>query len=169
MIVALAGRRIDAPDAPTPRFPLSRAAAVREKLSALFRRRGATALVSSAACGADLLALDAARHLGMRLRIVLPFDRATFRRLSVTDRPGDWGPLYDEICAEGEVIELGLDPSRSHYAYQAATARILEEKPDLAVAVSDGLARDDDDLTEYFVRLATERGIEVERVHTLRD
>jgi hypothetical protein len=169
MMIAVAGRRIDATDAPTSRFPLVRAGAVREKLLVLFRRRGGTALVSSAACGADLLALDAARQLGMQLRIVLPFDRATFRRESVIDRPGDWGPLYDEICAEGEVIEMGLDPSHGQEAYEAATVRILDEGPALAVAVSDGVSRGTGDLTEFFVTTAKARGIDVERVDTLRD
>jgi len=166
LIVALAGRRIDAPDADPPRFPLDRAPAVRAALLALFRERRATMLVSSAACGADLLALDAARELGMRLRVILPFDRATFREQSVTDRPGDWGPLYDEVCDAAEVIELGLDPENGQQAYEATTLRILDEAA-LAVAVSDGASRGAEDLTEYFVRQAQQRGLEVTRISTI--
>jgi hypothetical protein len=67
-VIALAGRRIDAPDAETPRFPLAAVPFVREQLDALFADRGATALVCSAACGADLVALDAATELGLRCR-----------------------------------------------------------------------------------------------------
>src|SRR5256885_749046 len=58
MIIALAGRRIDAPSTSTPTFPLPEVDKVREKLAALFESEGATALASSAACGADLIALD---------------------------------------------------------------------------------------------------------------
>ena len=42
---------------------------------------------------------DLTRDLGMPFRIVLPFDKKTFRETSVVDRPGDWGPRYDRICA----------------------------------------------------------------------
>lgn len=169
MIVAVAGRRIDAPEAATTRFPLANAAAVRARLLALFRERGATEIVTSAACGADLLALDAARALGMRLCVVLPFDRATFREQSVTDRPGDWGPLYDELCDAAEIVEMGLDPAHGQEAYEAATLRILDEAGPsaLAVAVSDGASRGAGDLTVYFVERARARGLEVVRVDTL--
>jgi hypothetical protein len=46
-----------------------------------------------------LLALRAAKVLGLRRRLVLPFSVEAFRDTSVTDRPDDWGPLYDELIA----------------------------------------------------------------------
>ena len=108
--IALAGRRIDAPDAETPRFPLANVPLVRDRLRAFFVERGAGTLVCSAACGADLVALEAAESLGMRRRIVLPFDPARFRQTSVTDRPGDWGPTYDRLVEtarrEGDLVVL---------------------------------------------------------------
>jgi hypothetical protein len=111
-VIAVAGRRIDAEDAETARFPLANLPLVRERLTAYLAARGATRIVVSAACGADLLALEAARAAGLPRRIVLPFDRKTFRTTSVTDRPGDWGRLYDALLAEaaaaGDLIELGL-------------------------------------------------------------
>ena len=60
MIVALAGRRIDAPGADAERFPLAAVELVRERLHNLLSEKGASTLVCSAACGADLLALAAA-------------------------------------------------------------------------------------------------------------
>src|SRR3977135_3523481 len=98
MIVALAGRRIDTPDADSPRFPLSSIEVVRGQLHKLLSEKEATALVCSAACGADLLALSVAGDLGIRRRVVLPFTREHFRETSVVDRPGDWGSLFDAIC-----------------------------------------------------------------------
>ena len=47
-------------------------------------------LVCSAACGADLIALQAAGRVSLRRRIVLPFEPSRFRDSSVVDRPGDW-------------------------------------------------------------------------------
>src|SRR5262245_15369924 len=100
MLIALAGRRVDAPNAGTARFPLVNVELVSRRVDELFEHEAATALVSSAACGADLLALKVAGARRMRRRIVLPFDRARFRATSVIDRPGDWGRLYDRILAE---------------------------------------------------------------------
>src|SRR5689334_3365039 len=54
MIVALAGRRVDKSDAQEPRFPLRNVDLVRTRTRELLRNKDATALVSSAACGADL-------------------------------------------------------------------------------------------------------------------
>src|SRR5258708_23324677 len=100
MIVTLAGRRIDPLNAPVARFPVENSAEVREQLVHLLQEQGATALVCSAACGADLLGLEAAGTLGLRRRVVLSFAPERFRATSVTDRPGEWGPLYDRIIAE---------------------------------------------------------------------
>src|SRR5947209_320182 len=98
MVIALAGRRIDAPNAETPRFPLENREKVGNRIRDFLAEHGATALVCSAACGADLLALEAAEELGLRRRILLPFAPDRFRATSVTDRPGEWGPLFDHAC-----------------------------------------------------------------------
>jgi hypothetical protein len=47
---------------------------VTERLRKVFRAERASIVVSSAACGADLIDLREARALGLRRRIVLPFD-----------------------------------------------------------------------------------------------
>src|SRR5512132_2440642 len=99
MIIAVAGRRIDAEGASPARFPLKNVALVRQRLEEVFSRETATAVVSSGACGADLVALTAAGARGMRRRMVLPFGRDEFRTSSVIDRPGDWGPVYDRLLA----------------------------------------------------------------------
>jgi hypothetical protein len=110
VIIAAAGRRIDAEDATSARFPLKNVALVQQRLDELFGREAATALVSSGACGADLVALTVAGARQMRRRMVLPFSRDEFRTSSVTDRPGDWGPVYDRVLAEldktGDVVTL---------------------------------------------------------------
>src|SRR4051794_21319816 len=99
-VAALAGRRIDPPGVRTKRFPLDRVAAVKMALTRSFHRHRVGTLVASAACGADLVALDVAGELGLARRIVLPFGVQRFGISSVTDRPGDWGPLYRRIVAE---------------------------------------------------------------------
>ena len=178
MIIALAGRRIDAPGATPPRFPLENAGEVKRRLRELFVKESATALVSSAACGADLIAQQEATILGMRRRIVLPFNRERFRNSSVTDRPGNWGGIYDLLLDEvdrlGDLVTLAGNGDDFN-AYAEATRRILQEAAALdngeqsvkAVVVWDGQSRGSDDLTQAFADEAKKRGMEVLQVNTL--
>jgi hypothetical protein len=98
-VIALAGRRIDADNAHPPRFPSANVEAVRATLSRTLEEAAASILIASAACGSDLLALDAASKLGIRCRIVLPFAPEVFRQTAVVDRtqPAYWGALYDRL------------------------------------------------------------------------
>jgi hypothetical protein len=173
--IALAGRRIDPPDAETPRFPLANIALVRDRLRAFFVERGADTLVCSAACGADLVALEAAEALGMRRRVVLPFDPAKFRETSVTDRPGDWGPIFDRLVEaalqKGELVVLE-NAGEGGAAYATANSRIIEEAAAMpgarsAAIVWEGRPRGDDDATAGFADEARGSGLAVETVLTL--
>jgi hypothetical protein len=179
MIIAVAGRRIDAADSNVARFPLQNVPLVERRLDELFERLAATALVGSAACGADLLALTVADKRGMRRRAVLPFGAEAFRTTSVTDRPGHWGPVYDQVLAAlaptHDVIALDTG-SEGTDAYVAANAAILREAATLAreastevtaVLVWEGTSRSDDDVTAAFGEDARERGWRVEQVMTL--
>jgi hypothetical protein len=177
-VVALAGRRIDAPASDPPRFPLGRVESVRAAIRDRFIACGVTELVCSAACGADLLALDVARELGAARHVVLPFDPQHFRQTSVTDRPGDWSRYFDEEVAHaralGRLTVLTADQS-GHAAYAAANAAILDEAqrlaslyslPVLVLLVWDGASRGEGDLTEAFGALARARSLRVEEVLT---
>lgn len=178
MIIALAGRRVDSADAKQPRFPLQNVEMVRTRARAVLEEKGATALVSSAACGADLIALSEAGRLGLRRRVILPFERRRFRETSVTDRPGDWGPLYDEVLdaveAAGDLVIL--QDVTDDEAYSAANHAILDEavalakavhEPATAVLMWDGVSRGDHDLTEEFGAEARKRGLAVTEVRTI--
>lgn len=179
MIIALAGRRIDAPGADPPRFPLRNVSLVEQRLRALFEAERARALVSSAACGADLLAQGVAGALGMRRRAVLPFDPERFRQTSVTDRPGNWGPLYDrlleELRATGNVVILG-GHGEGAGAYAATNLAILDHAAALAgesrgealaVLVWEGASRGPDDLTAAFGEEARRRGLRAVAASTI--
>lgn len=186
MIVALAGRRIDAPDAETPRFPLANAPIVRERIRELLIALGANALVCSAAAGADLLALEAAASLGLRRRVVLPYGREQFLDDSVRDRPGDWewsfNRAYSDARGQSDLRALRLTGT-PHESYVRATRAILDDAQELAAAeprggrqsgagqvtaviVWDGAPRGPDDLTAAFAEEARRRGIPVREVLT---
>jgi hypothetical protein len=178
IVVAAAGRRIDKPGADPERFPLRNlervGRAVHEALAAI----PVLVLVSSAACGADLLALEAAGTLGIRRRVVLPFDIDRFRQESVIDRPGNWGPVFDaqiaEIKAAGDLIVL--DAPVGDEAYALANVTILNEGEMLAATAAaekvamvawDGSLRGPDDITAHFRIEALSRGWTVQDIPTV--
>jgi len=178
MIVALAGRRIDAPDAEEKRFPLEMEEIVYVRVRNFFHNNKIEILVSSAACGADLLAQKAARELEIERHIILPFGRERFRETSVTDKPGDWGKLFDEICDEaerkGNLIVLNGFEDDEENAYSAVTSEILkhakslepEKESVLAVAIWEGKAKGESDETARFIEMAKAQNITIKEILT---
>ncbi len=184
MVAVLAGRRIDAADAATPRFPFENVEKVKEKLKQLFIARGIHCLVCSAACGSDLIALDVARELNIMAKMILPFDAETFRFSSVTDRPGDWGQLFDMIYErlneQSNVIILNYAEDDTD-AYIKTNFDILDtadsifNNPDIntdeekiAVIVWEGAPKDSDDTTDHFRTEAMKRNYVIGEINCLR-
>jgi hypothetical protein len=178
VVLALAGRRIDAEGADTPRFPLSQVEAVRQRLHQLLAGERIGVLVCSAACGADLVALEEAGKLGIRRRVVLPFPRERFRETSVVDRPGDWGEVYDRVIADvdakGDLVVLEMTAGDEGYAHQAANEIIIREADAIAgsgeptaVIVWEGSPRSESDATDAFRALAKQAGFSQRVVPTL--
>jgi hypothetical protein len=186
-VIALAGRRIDARDAEVQRFPFSSVGDVQDRLHEYFTAVRPSALVCSAACGADLLALDAAQKLGVRRCVILPFDRHRFRHSSVTDRPGNWGPLFDRVLDSlppEDLVVLSPPSSGADDAYAATNIAILDQAFALAARIPvgaherghadvvallvwDGRSRGQGDLTDGFRADAERRGIPVTQIPTL--
>jgi hypothetical protein len=179
VIIALSGRRIDPEGTRPPRFPLSNTDLVRKRIRKLLETEGATAVVSSAACGADLLALQEATALSIRRRVVLPFDRKRFLETSVLDRPGDWhfyDRLIDELTSTNDLILLPATAD-DELAYREANRSILDEARALgrslceevrAVLVWDGKSRGSGDLTEAFGVAAKQQGLKTLEVLTVQ-
>ena len=177
-VVAVAGRRIDAPDAGLIRFPLHNRDRVRQLIASALRSQAVSALISSGACGADLLALDVARRAGIRRRVILPFAVDRFRESSVVDRPGDWGPLFDGLVADAAAHDdlVVLEAGDGDQAFAATNLAILDEGERLATTtgarrlaliVWDGASRGEDDLTDRFRMEAVARGWSVEEIRTV--
>jgi hypothetical protein len=179
-VIALAGRRVDAEGTDLPQFPAGNVTRVRKRLADLLLKERAVALVCSAACGADLVALEEAERLGIRRRVVLPFSPECFRATSVVDRPGGWGPLFDRVVetarATGDLVELDANASDGDTAYAAANEVIVREARSiaaagrlrlLAVLVWDGAARKRGDATDDFRRLAAASHFDEQTVLTV--
>jgi hypothetical protein len=185
-VLAVTGRRIDADDADPVRFSLIHAPYVHQAITSAMREMLIEAVVCSAACGADLLALNAASELWIPAWIVLPFDRERFRETSVVDRPGDWGPIFDRHLDEAErhnTVRL-IDPVDDELeAYRMVQTAILDlatmlashdegEPPTkpagrvAALAAWDGASRGPDDFTVAFIEEARQRGILTRQLRT---
>ncbi|HZC78859.1 MAG TPA: hypothetical protein VE258_14000, partial [Ktedonobacterales bacterium] len=144
-----------------------------------------TAVVASAACGADLLALDAARRRGMRRRVILPYAEEWFREDSVLDRPGRWAGAFHAQCAAaraaGDLVVLG-EVRGSDDAFRAVNEAIVAEAQRLAAGASpadpaaalaalivwEGSPRGADDLTAHLRGRMRHLGARVVEVSTVR-
>jgi hypothetical protein len=109
--------------------------------------------------------------------MILPFAPDIFRDSSVTDRPGDWGPLFDdlltELTARGDVVTLAEDPGRDA-AYAAVNRVMLAEAGRIAGAstplvllIWDGVSRGNGDLTADLGIKARERSWPIAEVSTV--
>ncbi len=177
-VLALAGRRIDSAGADERRFPPENEAMVAVRIRNMMVSAASQAVVCSAACGADILALEGARQLGLGRRVVLPFSRQQFRATSVADRGEDWGRRFDAILQamqSEDILELNFQAGNSE-AYAAVNSKIIDEaagwasitgRRALAMVVWNGFSRGATDLTDGFRRLAVERKLEVIPVSTL--
>ena len=181
LVVALAGRRPDAPDTTEPRFPLSMCDTVAKRIFEFLAVSQPIAIVASAAAGADLLALNAAGDLGIRRRVVLPFARNMFCEHSVADRPGEWELLFnhivDAVAIAGDLVTL-RNAAAVDAAFRAATLAILDEADALAteagantdrtaLVVWDRRLHGSSDMTVEFRTAAKRRGWRVEDISTL--
>jgi hypothetical protein len=177
-VIALAGRRIDSAGADEPRFPPENEAMVAARIRNMMVSAASQAVVCSAACGADILALEAAAQLGLGRRIVLPFARQQFRATSVADRGEEWGSRFDailQVLPSRDILELNLQGGNTE-AYATVNTKIIDEaagwasmtgRRALAMVVWNGFSRGATDLTDGFRRLAVERKLEVIPVPTL--
>ncbi len=129
MIYAYTGRR-------SPSLPPDGLRRIAERLRRLLAQSEPEAVVGSAACGADLLVLEAALALHAqrahpRVEIVLPTAAAVFRGDSVEP---EWRARFDAVLARvrevGVVHDLGMSPGSD--AYERANDRILGRAEGLA-------------------------------------
>jgi hypothetical protein len=177
-VVALAGRLVDAPDTKPPRFPLGNVPLITDRVQALFAKLEPVALVCSAACGGDLIAIGVAEERGVDTEIILPFDIDRFENSSV-DRPGGWKPCFRRAIEQAKSkhrLEI-LSPATptNDAAYLAVTDRILERALALAgsaagvvaVLVWEGAPRSEADQTWRLLRAAECAGARTVSISTL--
>jgi hypothetical protein len=108
-VVAFAGHMIDAPGRTPPRFPAALAPAVQEALRARLAGMRRPVIYASAACGADLLMIEAAQEVGAEVNVVLPFDRGDFVRTSVAVAGDAWIARFDAALARASRVVFATE------------------------------------------------------------
>jgi hypothetical protein len=173
-VIVEAGRRVDAPDAGVTRFPARHVPEVRNRINQVLRKEMPVAIVSSAACGADLLLLDVAGEMHVPRYIFLPSDPEKFRISSVTDRPGDWGDIYTNVLHGSTVEVLKLPEGQEGYLQtnlkllDQAQALAKRERTDArALVVWNRESRGSDDVTAHFLEQAKQRNLPIIEISTL--
>jgi len=108
-VIAFSGHMIDHSERLSPRFPADIearvAAALREKVAAL----GPSIGFAQAACGADILFLEAMQDAGMQTQIVLPFPAAEFVRSSVAFAGEQWIARFERAHARATRVVLATE------------------------------------------------------------
>jgi tetratricopeptide (TPR) repeat protein len=146
-VVAFAGHMIDASDRSVPRFPPALVPAVHAELREYLARLHKPIVYASAACGADLIFIEAALERGAEVNVVLPFDRDDFLRTSVVVGGDEWIGRFDAALARAtrvimatEESHLGDDVLFEHAAlllegFAVLRASQLETKPEMLCVI----------------------------------
>lgn len=124
-VLVFTGNMIDRPDRATPRFPATIEAAVRTEVTTRLATLRPLAVYGSAACGADILCLEAARELGRETHVVLPFPAAEFRGSSVDFARGNWGERFERALAAADSVTIASDHRASGSAATFEYANLI--------------------------------------------
>jgi len=115
-VVVFGGHMIDRPDRVAPRFPPQLESAVAKEIRKKIDKADPGFGFGSAACGSDILFLEAMLERNAELSIVLPYDREEFVRDSVDFVPNSsWRSRFDRvlgratrvITASPQKLEIG--------------------------------------------------------------
>jgi class 3 adenylate cyclase len=99
-VVVFAGHMIDRPDRKTPRFPKELESAVAKEIQQKIEKLKPGFGFSSAACGSDILFLEAMLDRGGEISVVLPYNEQEFIADSVDFIPNsDWRTRFERVLA----------------------------------------------------------------------
>lgn len=108
-VFAFAGHMIDAAGRSSPRFPPALAPAVRAAVRERLARLREPVVYTSAACGSDLILIEAALEIGAEVNVVLPFDRDDFVRTSVAPGGAEWIGRFEAALAGASRVIMATD------------------------------------------------------------
>lgn len=100
------GHMLDAPGRSPPRFPPEREAAIRAAIEAEIEALDLRIGYSSAACGGDLLFIEAMLARGAEVNVVLPFARADFVETSVRFAGEAWIRRFERALERANDVQF---------------------------------------------------------------
>jgi class 3 adenylate cyclase len=107
-VVVFAGHMIDHPNRTAPRFPPALEEPVRLAIRARLEEIDAGFGYSSAACGADILFIEAMRERGAETHVVLPYNKQQFKEDSVDFvADGAWSVRCDAALEYATAVSMG--------------------------------------------------------------
>jgi class 3 adenylate cyclase len=175
-VAVFSGHMIDRPDRREARFPPQLELSVRDAIRALLARHNIGFGYSSAACGSDILFLEAMFDRDAESYAVLPYEKSSFIADSVDIVPGaNWRERCERVLSQAGQITVCSDRPQfdTQVAYEYANlilrgsgliqARQLDTKL-IPLVVWDGKAGDGPGGTASMVREWTERGYRVEHI-----
>lgn len=106
-LVIFSGHMIDAPDRRVPRFPLEKEDEIRKLLEKQLEVMNAGIGFASAACGSDILFLEAMLARGGTIHLVLPWPADEFVKTSVDlDGKGAWNKRFEAVLARAASVRV---------------------------------------------------------------
>lgn len=95
-VLIFMGHMIDMPDAVQARFPADAVDSVAAAIAATIDRDNTSAAFGSAACGSDLIFIEALQEKGIEVNVVLPFSKNDFVESSVGFAGAEWIERFDK-------------------------------------------------------------------------
>ncbi|MEP7061891.1 MAG: adenylate/guanylate cyclase domain-containing protein [Betaproteobacteria bacterium] len=108
-VLAFVGHMIDAPANGEPRFPPVLVPAVDAAIRARLAGFNHPIAYTSAACGADLIFIEAALERGAEVNIVLPFDGEDFARTSVAIGGDGWRERFERALRQATRVIMATE------------------------------------------------------------
>lgn len=109
-ILVFTGHMIDHPNRTNPRFPSHLVPEVQRAIEKRLDKLGSNIGYASAACGGDILFLEALLKRRGEIHIVLPFDRVSFIKESIDFLPnGNWVGRFDELTRRAAEVVVASE------------------------------------------------------------
>jgi class 3 adenylate cyclase len=126
-VVVFCGHMIDRPGRAAPRFPSPLEPAVYAEICDRLLKLDARLGYASAACGSDILFLEAVQALKGELHIVLPYNQEQFIQDSVNVMPeGNWGDRFERVVKQAtEVMVASSQKLRENDVVYEYSNRLL--------------------------------------------
>jgi hypothetical protein len=103
-VIIFSGHMVDAPGRNVPRFPGKFADAVSEQIRRTLESLDARIGISSAACGSDLLFIDAMLAREADIQVVLPWRKEEFKQTSVLAGGQEWAQRFDRALEDATSV-----------------------------------------------------------------